>query len=117
MSTVHQTIPIAGMDCPDCARSIERGVAALPGVRDATVNFTAGQLSVEYEADAVDQGQIVGRVRELGYQAAAEGEPSQDGPGEHNPLAWLADPRAQATIESGLLLVIGLALDFGGHRA
>ncbi|HEY3108210.1 MAG TPA: cation-translocating P-type ATPase, partial [Chloroflexota bacterium] len=91
-------------------------VAALPGVRDATVNFTAGQLAVEYEAEAVDQEQIVGRVRELGYQAVAEGESSGGAPGEHNPLAWLTDPRAQATIESGLLLVIGLALDFGGHR-
>src|SRR5207245_4729528 len=34
---------------------------------------------------------------------------------ERNPLAWLADRRAQATIECGLLLLIGLALNFGGH--
>src|SRR5207253_3794435 len=86
----------------------------LPGVRDAMVNFTGGQLVVEYEAEAVDQGQILGRVRELGYQATAD-QAAADPAAERNPLAWLADRRAQATIECGLLLLIGLALNFGGH--
>jgi Cd2+/Zn2+-exporting ATPase len=116
MSTVHASIPIAGMDCPDCARSIERGVAALPGVRDATVNFTAGRLGVEYDAAAIDQDQIVGRVRELGYQTAPGGEAPSGPAAEPSRLAWLADPRAQATIECGLLLAVGVLLDFGGHR-
>src|SRR5687767_15690988 len=40
--------------------------------RSATVNFTAGQLAVEYEPEALDQDQIVGRVRELGYERSEE---------------------------------------------
>ncbi|MCC6628701.1 MAG: cation transporter, partial [Chloroflexi bacterium] len=29
---IHRTLPIAGMDCADCARTLGDGVAALPGV-------------------------------------------------------------------------------------
>ena len=45
MSTGIQNKPIEysieGMDCADCARTIEKAVAALPGVGSATVNFGA----------------------------------------------------------------------------
>nr|MBA2595679.1 cation transporter [Chloroflexia bacterium] len=37
---------ISGMDCADCALSVERVVAALPGVDTARVNFGAATLTV-----------------------------------------------------------------------
>ena len=37
---------ISGMDCVDCARSVERVVAVLPGVATARVNFGAATLTV-----------------------------------------------------------------------
>ena len=71
---------ITGMDCASCAKSIEKGVAALPKVEEATINFTTATLRV---AGAADRGRIVARVRELGYDVApGEGEKGRKGEGE-----------------------------------
>jgi Cu+-exporting ATPase len=34
-------IPITGMTCANCARTIERGLGKLPGVDAAAVNYAA----------------------------------------------------------------------------
>src|SRR5829696_1476778 len=40
---------VEGMDCASCAATVERRVAALPGVAGATVNFAAGRLDAEHD--------------------------------------------------------------------
>src|SRR3954463_6551101 len=42
---------IAGMDCADCATSVERVVGAMPGVDAARVNFGAATLTVVPRTD------------------------------------------------------------------
>jgi Cd2+/Zn2+-exporting ATPase len=63
----EQRFQITGMDCANCARTIETGVAKLDGVREAALNFTTGVLRVEGTASAE---RVIGRVRELGYDVA-----------------------------------------------
>ncbi len=65
---VEQRFQIAGMDCADCARSIEKGVARLEQVEAAVLNFTTGTLAVR---GPVAAERVVARVRELGYDVAA----------------------------------------------
>ena len=65
---VEQRFQIAGMDCADCARSIEKGVARLEQVEAAALNFTTGTLAVR---GPVAAERVVARVRELGYDVAA----------------------------------------------
>ncbi len=74
-SPAAQTFRITGMDCADCARSIERGVQRLAGVDEAMLNFSLGTLKVSGEIAAAA---IVARVRELGYDVADE---AATGPG------------------------------------
>ena len=64
MSTATQAFRITGMDCADCARTIEHGVAKLDGVRSCTLNFTAAVLKVDGHASP---DAVVARVRALGY--------------------------------------------------
>jgi len=77
--TITHTLSIQGMDCADCALTLEKGLATLPGVRLAQVNFAAATLTVEGEA-SLDS--IQGRVQQLGYavaggaESAAESEPA-----------------------------------------
>jgi Cd2+/Zn2+-exporting ATPase len=71
-STPH-TFHITGMDCANCAKTVESGVANLAGVDVARLNFTTGTLRVEGQVAAES---VVGRVRELGYDVAAPGEPA-----------------------------------------
>jgi len=63
---------IEGMDCGDCARTVEKAVAALPGVESASVNFGSARLSVvpgEGAASGLAES-IEQRVREAGYSAS-----------------------------------------------
>lgn len=70
--TEHITLPITGMDCADCARALEGGVAQLAGVQKSNLNFAASTLALEYDAGKVALGGILGRIRELGYDVGGE---------------------------------------------
>jgi P-type Cu+ transporter len=64
-------IPISGMSCASCAASIERGLAALPGVREARVNFASSRAAVDFDPKRVRPADIVAAVRKSGYDVAA----------------------------------------------
>ncbi len=88
------------MDCASCAKSIEKGVAGLPGVEGATINFTTGTLRV---AGAAAPERVVARVRELGYDVAlGEGERERKGEGESGGHAH-PDHESPAQKSSGLI--------------
>jgi Zn2+/Cd2+-exporting ATPase len=42
-------VRVEGMDCANCAATVEKRVHRLPGVHGATVNFAAGRLDAEHE--------------------------------------------------------------------
>ena len=63
---------VQGMDCLDCARTIEKGVSALPGVSSAQVDFATATLALEGEVSAAELRQ---RVQALGYRLAETDAP------------------------------------------
>jgi Cd2+/Zn2+-exporting ATPase len=73
----HETLPVEGMDCADCARTLEAGITRLDGVLSASVNFAAETLAVEYDAERVARPAILNRVRALGYDVAAPAAPAE----------------------------------------
>ncbi|MBC7260525.1 MAG: heavy metal translocating P-type ATPase, partial [Chloroflexi bacterium] len=71
MTTTQQiTLPIIGLDCMDCARTLEGGVAQLGGVQRAELNFSTANFTVQYDAQRVSPVDIIARIRELGYEVA-----------------------------------------------
>ena len=65
---------ISGMDCGDCARTIEGSVRRLPGVSNAVVNFGAATLTVQPESAAITAGAVVALVSRAGYRLVPRGE-------------------------------------------
>ena len=66
----HEVLAIAGMDCADCARTLEKGVGQLAGnarVLWVSASFATARLVVEYDTEVVARTDIVARIRELGY--------------------------------------------------
>ena len=63
----HEVLAIEGMDCADCAQTLESGIGRLDGVLWVSVNFAAGTLAVEYDALQVQRTAILSRIRALGY--------------------------------------------------
>jgi copper chaperone CopZ len=64
-------LPVRGMTCANCARSVERRLAGTPGVSKAAVDLEAATATVEYDADVVKPETLAGAVLALGYEVPA----------------------------------------------
>jgi Zn2+/Cd2+-exporting ATPase len=97
---------IDGMDCAACARTVEKAVAAIDGVRSAHVSFGTATLALDGEAD--DQT-VVAAVTRAGYRArpAAGARVSASS-------GWRRDPKTLSTIASVPLLAVAVAASLAG---
>jgi Cd2+/Zn2+-exporting ATPase len=65
--TQTKSYSVTGLDCAECARTLEQGVASLDGVQRADVSFALARLTFQFDQQATSERAIVARVRELGY--------------------------------------------------
>ena len=64
-------LTVHGMTCGNCARSVERKLAATPGVTKASVDLQATRATVEYDSDLVKPEVLLNAIRSLGYEVPA----------------------------------------------
>ena len=69
-------LPVSGMTCAACARSIERTLANTPGVERANVNLATNTATVEFDPGIVRVRDFVGAIEELGYGVPEKAAPS-----------------------------------------
>ena len=62
---------IRGMDCADCAQTLERGVDALDGVVECRVSFVTATMHV---TGSVAEADVVALIEALGYGVADESQ-------------------------------------------
>src|SRR5258708_18211176 len=85
---------IRGMHCANCANTIEKAVAPIPGVIGAHVTFAAETLTARV-SDEVVAGEIEAKVAAAGYSATAEtgevsaGESALDRQDARRNLEWV----------------------------
>ncbi|MCX8116611.1 MAG: heavy metal translocating P-type ATPase [Desulfobacterota bacterium] len=65
-------LPIAGMSCASCAARIEKGLASLEGVSQATVNFASERATVFFDPGKIEIPALIQKVADLGYSAKVE---------------------------------------------
>ncbi|MCH8275728.1 MAG: cation-translocating P-type ATPase, partial [Armatimonadetes bacterium] len=65
----HESLRVGGMDCPDCANTIERGLSNAEGVLSCRVDFPTARMTVEFDRSRMDTAQIQREVRRLGFSA------------------------------------------------
>ncbi|NNJ12338.1 cadmium-translocating P-type ATPase [Chloroflexales bacterium ZM16-3] len=108
LESVRLTFQIGGLDCAGCAKTVELGVAQLPGVTSSELNFTTERLTV---VGTVPRELIVARVVEMGYTVV---EPTADGAMPEAPAGFLAfmwgRTETRLALLGGLLMLPGLLL-------
>ena len=67
---------ITGMSCAACAARIEKVLAKLDGVKEASVNFATEKLNLEFDPDKVSLENISHCIQQTGFGVLAE-EPAQ----------------------------------------
>ncbi len=75
-------LPVSGMTCAACARTIERRLTKTAGVERASVNFATGTATVEYNPERAKLRDFVGAIEDLGYGVPADrAQPDSEEPG------------------------------------
>ncbi|MBL8125989.1 MAG: cation-translocating P-type ATPase [Chloroflexia bacterium] len=99
---------VRGMDCADCARTLQKAVAGLPGVDDARVNFGAATLTVTPAATrpvaAIDIAVTADRA---GFEVTLE---QGRQPALADQITWWRDVRLRWVLVAAALWVVGMAL-------
>jgi len=60
-------IPVHGMTCGNCARTVERKLSTSPGVSSAQVDLAGGTATVEFDADHTKLPDLLHAIKQLGY--------------------------------------------------
>ncbi|RIK43062.1 MAG: cadmium-translocating P-type ATPase [Chloroflexi bacterium] len=71
-------LAVGGLTCASCTLTVERSLRALPGVRQAEVNYALGRAQVTYDPAQVDVEQMVAAVTRAGYSARSVGQTATD---------------------------------------
>ena len=70
-------LPVSGMTCAACARSIERTLSSTSGVTRANVNLATNTATVEFDPARVRVADFISAIEDLGY-GVPETEPAVD---------------------------------------
>ncbi len=111
MSTLH--FRITGMDCADCAATLEKGVGNLSGVQSCAVNFGAARLKAEFDAAVTSETAIIDRIHALGYDVYTETPNSAARVTLPRGGFWGFFPFLFKRAETALAAVGGLLVGFG----
>ncbi|MCA9862265.1 MAG: HAD-IC family P-type ATPase, partial [Thermomicrobiales bacterium] len=99
---------VRGMDCADCAVTLQKAVAGLPGVDHARVNFGAATLVVTPAATRpaapVDIAVTAGRA---GFEVTLE---AGSQPPSVSQVAWWRDARLRWVLVAAALWIVGMSL-------
>jgi Cu+-exporting ATPase len=68
-------LPVSGMTCAACARTIERTLSGTPGVDRARVNLATNTATVEYDPAVTGVRAFVGAIEDLGYSVPEKEAP------------------------------------------
>jgi P-type Cu+ transporter len=63
------SFPVTGMACAACQARVQRALAAVPGVMDASVNLVTRSAAVHYDPSSVTPQRLIEAVRATGYDA------------------------------------------------
>lgn len=70
--TAKVGLKIKGMSCAACAARVEKGLSRMEGVLSARVNFAAESTAVDYDPDLIKPGDLVEKIKQLGYDVPSE---------------------------------------------
>ncbi len=94
------TVPVSGMTCTSCARTVESVAKSTPGVEDAKVEFAAGQAVLVVDPKVLEPEKLRKEIEEFGYHLGIESTRLQ--------ILDSLDPDEARTLEQVLLEAPGV---------
>lgn len=109
-------LQVAGMSCASCVGSVERSVASVPGVVEATVNLATERASVRLARGTALRADLQNAIEEAGYELVDD--PLEDRPTEteeaNGPIVAARDRDLRdLLVKSVIALAVGLVALWG----
>nr|WP_312579725.1 heavy metal translocating P-type ATPase [Sedimentibacter sp.] len=73
-SIITSILKVSGLDCPDCAKDVQKAVSSMPGVQSAEVNFGAQKLKVVHNNNEASIEEISKALSKNGHPATVLSE-------------------------------------------
>lgn len=110
------TLRVPEMDCPTCARTVTDAVSAVSGVETVRTRPASGTVVVEFETVETDRPAVIDAIERAGYAVVDDHRSAQEtstasNPAVDRPAVWRR-PRGMATLVAGILLALGLGIEF-----
>ncbi len=117
MSQTTLELPLSGMTCVNCAKSIESALKRREGVLHSAVDFPSSQVSVTFDDARISKGDVVRTIRDSGFEVveAQSGQSLQE--------AVQSAERSESSRQWGLLwfgvcltlplFILSMGRDFG----
>src|SRR5579872_727941 len=96
-------LPVSGMTCAACARTIERKLSRTPGVERAQVNLATATATVEYQPASAGVSDFIGAIEGLGYGVPKTPVEPDDAGTAYRRRFRIAAPFAAALMVLGML--------------
>ncbi len=122
--------PVLGMHCASCVRTVEKAIAAVPGVTSATVNLASSKATVAFDHEKVRPSDLADAVKDAGYTlvvpdaAKMASHAGHSDPADHSAHLFegaqaeeFADYRRRTLISASLtvgIMIVGLGHMLGG---
>jgi Cu+-exporting ATPase len=74
VATATVELPVTGMTCANCSRTVERALNKVEGVVSANVNLATERAFVEYIPGLVNRGDLTSAIEAVGYGVVEAGE-------------------------------------------
>lgn len=103
---VREQFKVSGMTCANCALTIEKGLAKMPGVKSAAVNFASEKLALEYDPNRIKTEDVLAKVKDLGYGAYSE---TEEGGKQQFKVSGMSCANCALTIEKKLKNTSGVS--------
>lgn len=105
----HETveIPVRGMDCADCARSVEQAIDAVPGVETVTVLLAAEKAIIRLDPAQAGLTQVRRAIERAGYSVP---DAAQPGPPDTAAERATSTATAATRYTRSVLLIFGVVI-------
>src|SRR3990172_768748 len=77
--SVKAIIPISGMHCASCVKTIEGALQKVPGVDKAMVNFASSKAYVDYNPSLASEEMFREAIKKSGYETEKHETPAETG--------------------------------------
>ena len=105
--TLKEEFPVLGMGCAMCAARVEQALRAQKGVAQATVNFAAQTVLVQYDNQACTTSQLQRCVQAAGYDLVISDNAAQtEEEAEQARSKQWADTRNRTLLAAALSLAV-----------